>query len=72
LTWIAGADLGWSPATNLNFDLELMYQATIQQKPLGVIGTIYNLDTSSQYFSPGAWNGNSDGIETRLRITRYF
>ena len=27
-TWILGADLGWNPVTNLNFDLEMMYQGT--------------------------------------------
>ena len=25
-TWLVGADLGWNPVNNLNFDLELMYQ----------------------------------------------
>ena len=30
LSWIIGADLGWNPVTNLNFDLELMYQGTTQ------------------------------------------
>ena len=41
-TWLVGADLGWNPVTNLNFDLELMYQSTNQQKPSGFIGTVYN------------------------------
>ena len=27
-SWIIGADIGWMPVTNLNFDLELMYQST--------------------------------------------
>jgi hypothetical protein len=71
-TWIAGADLGWNPVNNLNFDLELMYQGTTQQKPNGVIGTVYNFGTPSQYFIPGTWEGGSGGFEGRLRITRYF
>ena len=29
-TWLIGADVGWNPVTNLNFDLELMYQHTNQ------------------------------------------
>ena len=41
-TWILGADLGWSPVTNLNFDLELMYQSTNQSAPSGFLGTVYN------------------------------
>jgi hypothetical protein len=71
-TWIAGADLGWNPVRNLNFDVELMYQSTYQDKPNGVIGTIYNFGTPSQYFIPGAWEGDSSGFAGRLRITRYF
>ena len=42
-TWLVGADLGWNPVNNLNFDFELMYQSTNQTKPSGFIGTIYNL-----------------------------
>ncbi len=32
-TWLVGADLGWNPVNNLNFDLELMYQSTNQATP---------------------------------------
>ncbi len=71
-TWIAGADLGWNPVTNLNFDLELMYQAVNQQTPSGALGTVYNLGEANQVFVPGAWQGNSNGFAGRLRITRYF
>ena len=72
LTWIIGADLGWHPVTNLNFDLEFMYQGTNQDKPNGVIGTVYNFGTQSQYFIPGSWEGDSGGFAGRLRVTRYF
>jgi hypothetical protein len=71
-SWIIGADLGWNPVTNLNFDLELMYQDTNQQRPSGFLGTIYNPGTSQAYFVPGAWEGNSSGFQGRIRITRYF
>ena len=67
-SWIVGADLGWTPVTNLNFDLELMYQATTQERPSGFVGTVYNTGA----FVPGAWEGNSSGFAGRLRITRYF
>jgi hypothetical protein len=67
-TWLAGADIGWNPVTNLNFDLELMYQGVYQDRPSGFIGTVFN----SGAFVPGAWEGNSGGFEGRLRITRYF
>jgi Porin subfamily len=72
LTWIAGFDLGWNPVTNLNFDLELMYQGVTQAAPSGFIGTVYNYGQSNEFFVPGDWKGNSDGLAGRLRITRYF
>jgi len=67
-SWIVGADLGWNPVTNLNFDLELMYQGTTQDRPSGFIGTVFN----NGVFVPGAWKGESDGFAGRFRITRYF
>jgi len=73
LSWIIGADLGWNPVTNLNFDLELMYQGTTQTAPSGFIGTVYNTGgVGGATFVPGDWRGNSDGFAGRLRITRYF
>ena len=72
-SWIIGADLGWNPVTNLNFDLELMYQDTNQTKPSGFLGTVYNVGgVGGAVFVPGAWEGNSSGFAGRLRITRYF
>ena len=41
-TYLIGADIGWNPVTNLNFDLELMYQHVTQDAPSGNIGTVYN------------------------------
>jgi Porin subfamily len=67
-TWLIGADLGWNPVTNLNFDLELMYQSTNQERPSGFLGTVFN----NGAFVPGAWEGNSNGFAGRFRITRYF
>jgi len=71
-TWLIGADLGWNPVTNLNFDLELMYQSTNQSAPSGFLGTVYNWGQSNEFFVPGDWHGVSDGFAGRLRITRYF
>ena len=71
-SWIIGADIGWNPVTNLNFDLELMYQSTNQSRPNGFLGTVYNAGQSNQYFVPGAWEGTSSGFAGRFRITRYF
>jgi hypothetical protein len=67
-TWLVGADVGWNPVTNLNFDLELMYQHTVQNQPSALIGTVLNTGA----FLPGQWQGVSAGFEGRLRITRYF
>ena len=71
-TWLIGADLGWNPVTNLNFDLELMYQDTNQEKPSGFLGTVYNWGQTNEFFVPGDWHGNSGGFAGRLRITRYW
>ncbi|HXZ15186.1 MAG TPA: porin, partial [Roseiarcus sp.] len=75
--WLIGADIGWNPVTNLNFDLELMYADTNQSRPNGFLGTydpsIFNVTTHAYgVFFPGAWEGNSSGFAGRLRITRYF
>jgi hypothetical protein len=67
-TWLLGADVGWNPVTNLNFDLELMYQHTNQNAPSALIGTVLNTGA----FIPGQWQGVSAGFQGRLRITRYF
>jgi hypothetical protein len=71
-SWILGADLGWNPVTNLNFDFELMYQSTTQAAPSGFLGTVYNSGQPNEFFVPGDWKGNSSGFAGRLRITRYF
>jgi Porin subfamily len=67
-TYLIGADIGWNPVTNLNFDLELMYQHVTQDAPSGNIGTVLG----SGAFIPGLWEGDSSGFQGRLRITRYF
>jgi hypothetical protein len=67
-TWVLGADVGWNPVTNLNFDLELMYQHTNQNMPSANIGTVLNTGA----FVPGLWEGTSAGFQGRLRVTRYF
>ena len=71
-TWLVGADLGWNPVNNLNFDLELMYQSTNQSTPAGFAGTIYNWGQTNEFFVPGNWHGVSDGFAGQFRITRYF
>jgi Porin subfamily len=72
LSWIVGADLGWNPVNNLNFDLELMYQSTNQSTPSGFAGTVYNYGQANEFFVPGDWHGNSSGFAGRFRVTRYF
>ncbi len=58
-SWIAGADLGWAPVTNLSFDLELMFQSTDQAKPTAYAGI-------------NPWVANTSGFAGRLRIQRNF
>jgi hypothetical protein len=67
-TYLVGADIGWNPVTNLNFDLELMYQHVKQDAPSALIGTVLG----SGAFIPGQFQGDSSGFQGRLRITRYF
>jgi hypothetical protein len=67
-TYLIGADIGWNPVTNLNFDLELMYQAVSQERPNALAGTVFNTGA----FIPGAWEGDSSGFQGRIRVTRYF
>jgi hypothetical protein len=67
-TYLIGADIGWNPVTNLNFDLELMYQSVSQERPNALVGTVFNTGA----FIPGAWQGDSSGFQGRLRVTRYF
>ena len=72
-SWIVGADLGWNPVTNLNFDFELMYQSTVQAAPSGFLGTVYNLGgTGGQCSCPAIGAATASGFAGRLRITRYF
>jgi len=72
-TWLVGADLGWNPVNNLNFDLELMYQSTNQTAPSGFVGTVVNTGgIGGAYLIPGQWHGLSEGFAGRFRITRYF
>ena len=52
-TWLVGADLGWNPVNNLNFDLELMYQSTNQATPSGFLGTIYNCGPGERVLRAG-------------------
>ena len=68
ITYLIGADIGWNPVTNLNFDLELMYQHVNQDRPTALVGTVLNTGA----FIPGQWQGDSSGFQGRLRITRYF
>jgi Porin subfamily len=67
-TYLIGADIGWNPVTNLNFDLELMYQSVSQERPNALVGTVFNTGA----FLPGAWEGGSSGFQGRVRVTRYF
>ena len=70
-SWIVGVGADWNPVTNLNFELELMYQGTSQDRPSGFLGTVYNLGgPGGAVFVPGDWHGESNGFAGRLLITR--
>jgi hypothetical protein len=55
-SWIICTDLGWNPAAKLNFNLELMYEHTIQENRSGLVGTVNNWDGQNEVgatFAPG-------------------
>ena len=63
-TWLVGADLGWNPVTNLNFDLELMYQSTNQERAERLPRDgLQHGGQADQFFVPGDWHGG----QRRLR-----
>jgi hypothetical protein len=68
-TWLIGADLGWNAVTNLNFDLELMYEAVNQSTPNGVLGTVLQFRRTEPGVRASRLAGNSDGFAGRLRVT---
>jgi hypothetical protein len=61
-SWIVGAIGHWDPVAHLDFSLELLYQTTHQSMP-------------AAYTVPAGdvpWKATTDGIESRLAITRDF
>ena len=71
-SWIVGADLGWNPVTNLNFDLELMYQSTNQERPAGSSELSIIWVRRRVLRARRLARGTASGFAGRLRITRYF
>jgi Porin subfamily len=62
-SWIVGGVGHWDPVAHLDFSLELLYQTTHQSAP-EAFTTAGNAGI--------AWKTNTDGLESRLMITRDF
>jgi hypothetical protein len=57
-SWLIGGVAHYDPVKNLDFQLELLYQNS-------------HSDTPASYVAAGtAWNGDADGAQARLQITR--
>jgi hypothetical protein len=60
--WSVGGEANWSPVTNLNFDLDIMYTAATSAAPTGWVASTVT----------PSWNKSSDGFLGRLQIARTF
>jgi hypothetical protein len=65
-SWLIGGVAHYDPVTNLDFEVELLYQNTHTDKPNGYLSGI-----------PGggntiSWKSNADGFAGRFEITRNF
>ena len=70
-SWIGGVVGHWDPVPQLDFELDLLYQATHQSTPanwLATGGTI--IGTNGVATTPAAFKSNNDGFTGRLQISR--
>jgi hypothetical protein len=70
-SWIGGVVGHWDPVPQLDFELDLLYQATHQSTPgnwLATGGTV--IGTNGVATTPAAFKSNNDGFTGRLQISR--
>ena len=67
-SWIGGVVGHWDPVPQLDFELDLLYQATHQSTPGNYAGFITN--TAGVTTAGNAFKSNNDGFTGRLQISR--
>jgi hypothetical protein len=70
-SWIGGVVAHWDPVPQLDFELDLLYQATHQSTPgnwAATGGTV--IGTTGVVTTPAAFKSNNDGFTGRLQISR--
>ena len=67
-SWIGGVVGHWDPVPQLDFELDLLYQATHQSTPGNYTGVITN--TAGVATAGNAFKSNNDGFTGRLQISR--
>ena len=60
-SWLGGAAFTWTPATNLSFNIDIVYQSTHWDAPANPV--------IAQYYYPA---GNASGFNGRFKIERDF
>jgi hypothetical protein len=68
-SWIGGVVGHWDPVPQLDFELDLLYQATHQSTP-GNWGAGSIVNTAGVIVAPAAFKSNNDGFTGRLQISR--
>ena len=68
-SWIGGVVAHWDPVPQLDFELDLLYQATHQSTP-GNWGAGTVINTAGVVVTPAAFKANNDGFTGRLQISR--
>jgi hypothetical protein len=67
-SWIGGVVGHWDPVPQLDFELDLLYQATHQSTPGNYTGAITN--TAGVTTLGNGFKSNNDGFTGRLQISR--
>jgi hypothetical protein len=70
-SWIAGMVGHWDPVTNLDFELEVLYQNTHESTP-GNWGPVGSASVGTVNGIPSAFHNNTDGFAGRFEVTRNF
>jgi len=65
-SWLVGGIAHYDPVKNLDFEFELLYQNTQNSQPTGYVPGSPAVGTTS------SWQGNSDGFQARMQVTRNF
>jgi hypothetical protein len=71
-TWVAGAAAHWDPVTNLDFEVELLYQNIHQSTPGNWTNAPGGVNVGTINGVVSAFPANSSGFAGRFEVTRNF